>query len=992
MRLVKVRWFLALALLLTPLCAYAQTSGSIAGEVKDATGGVLPGVTVEVASPALIEKVRSAVSDGSGLYKITDLRPGTYSVTFSLAGFSTVKREGIDLSAGFTANITAEMKVGSMEETIVVSGQAPVVDVQNVREQRVLTRDIIDAIPTAKSIANLAVLIPGMNVLGATTAGQDVGGSSGEGFQGLTIHGGRRNDQQTLLDGMSVAMVQAFAGSIGATTLGDQTIEQTILSVSGHSAEWETGGVVANMLPKQGGNKFGGGFFANIANESTQSNNYTDELKARGLTAALPTKEIRDINPSFGGPLKKDKLWFFTAYRDVRVANYTNQSTRAPNLNPTGFTYVPDLSVRPYQDQITKDGVGRVTWQLTPKNKLAVMFDWNDKMEYRTLSGQLADEANYIQNFHSNIIQTTYSAPLTNRFLVEAGMSLTDVLHTIVPRPGAIGPTALESTTGQRIRAVVYGAAQSPQVYRDEDQRNDVYRVALSYVTGSHGFKFGFQQQNAFLSPLYEAPADYELTLVRGVPNSVTFLPTPFRLTNYAYKSSAFAQDQWSVNRVTMNLGVRWDRLGTRYPDYDLKATNLLPARQFSGAHVFKWNDFSPRLGASWDVFGNGKTAVKVAMSRYVLQETMDLTRVVDPTTSSAGTLTRTFADANGDFVPQGDPLNPAANGELGPSPNQNFGRLVRTLTYDPKWAEGVGVRTYNWEFSTGIQQEVRSGMSANVAFYRRHYGNFTVTDNTLVSAENFDPFCITAPSNSRLPNGGGQQICGMRDLNPSSLGRLQNLGTLANDYGKQVETWQGVDMALNTRLKNKATLQGGFSFGRSLTDNCEIFKAVPEAGTTGIASPLGGPYCRQLQPYQKQVKVLGSYNLPWALVVSGTFQSVPGAVVSANAVANNTQIAPSLGRNLSAGATATTTINLISPNTVYGDRINQIDMRFTRVFKIRTASIRTMLDLYNLANRSTVVSWNNTYGALAGGGATWLTPLGILPARLIKLGVQLDF
>lgn len=571
-------------------------------------------------------------------------------------------------------------------------------------------------------------------------------------------------------------------------------------------------------------------------------------------------------------------------------------------------------------------------------------------------------------------------------------MSLTDVLHTIVPRPGAIGPTALESTTGQRIRAVVYGAASSPQVYRDEDQRNDVYRVALSYVTGSHGFKFGYQQQNAFLSPLYTAPADYELTLVSGRPNSVTFLPTPFRLTNYAYKSSAFAQDQWSVNRITMNLGVRWDRLATRYPDYDLKATNLLPARQFEGADVFKWNDFSPRLGASWDVFGNGKTAVKVAMSRYVLQETMDLTRVVDPTTSSAGTLTRTFNDLNGDFVPQGDPLNPAANGELGPSPNQNFGRLVRTITYDPAWAEGFGVRTYNWEFSTGIQQEVRPGMSANVAFYRRHYGNFTVTDNTLVSADNYDPFCITAPSNSRLPNGGGQQICGMRDLNPSSLGRLQNLGTLSKDYGKQTETWQGVDMALNARLKSKTTLQGGFSFGRSVTDNCAIFAKVPEAGTTGIATPLGGAYCRQVQPYQKQVKLLGSYNLPWALVISGTFQSVPGAAVSANAVANNAAISPSLGRNLSAGATATATINLIAPLTVYGDRINQIDMRITRVFGIRAAKIRAMLDLYNLANRNTVVAWNNNYGALAAGGTTWLTPTSILPARLIKLGVQLDF
>src|SRR5688572_19503709 len=297
---------------------------------------------------------------------------------------------------------------------------------------------------------------------------------------------------------MLVAMVQDFSGSIVATTLGDQTIEQTIHSVSGHSAEWETGGVVANMLLKPGGNKFGGGFFANIANEATQSNNYTDELRQRGLTAALPTKEIRDINPSFGGPILKDKVWFFTAYRDWRIANYTNQSTRAPNLNPTGFTYVPDLSVRPYQDQITKDGVGRVTWQMTPKQKLAAMFDWNDKMEYRTLAGQLADEANYIQNFHSNIIQLTYAAPLTNRLLLEGGVSLTDVLHTIVPRPGAIGPTAIESTTGQRIRAVTYGNPASPQVYRDEDQRNDVYRVAVSYVTGSHAFKFGVQEQNAF--------------------------------------------------------------------------------------------------------------------------------------------------------------------------------------------------------------------------------------------------------------------------------------------------------------------------------------------------------------------------------------------------------------------------------------------------------------------------------------------------------------
>ncbi len=984
---------LALMLLVLPASTLAQTSGSIAGEVKDTTGAVLPGVTIEVASPALIEKVRTAVADGSGKYKITDLRPGTYSVTFTLAGFSTVKRDGIDLNAGFTATVNGEMKVGSMEETIVVSGQAPVVDTQNVRDARVLTRDIIDTIPTAKSISNLAALVPGMSVLGATTPGQDVGGTSGEGFQGLQIHGGRRNDQQTLLDGMSVAMVQAFAGSITATSLGDQTIEQTILEISGHSAEWETGGVVANMLPRQGGNTFRGGFFANFANEHTQSNNYDDKLKARGVTSPLPIKQLQDVNPSFGGPIAKDKLWFFTAYRDWRVANYTNQATRAPNLNRTGFTYVPDLSVRPFQDQVTKDFVARATWQMTPKQKIAATFDWNDKMEYRTIAGNISEEANYIQNFHSNIVQVTYSAPMTNRLLVEGGVSLTDVYHPITPRPGQIGPAATETTTGQRIRAVVFGNVISPQVYRDEDQRNDVYRGAVSYVTGSHAFKFGFQEQNAFLSPYYTAPADYELNLVRGVPNSVVFLPTPYRLTNYAYKTSAFAQDQWRIDRLTLNLGVRWDRLKTRYPDYDITATNLLPARSFPGADVLKWNDFSPRLGASYDVFGNGKTAVKASMSRYVLQETMDLTRVVDPTTASAGTLTRTFNDANGDFIPQGDPLNPAANGELGPSPNQNFGRLVLTTTYDPKWTQGTGVRTYNWEFSTGIQHELAPQVSANFAYYRRHFGNFTVTDNTRVSAADYDSFCITAPTDARLGDQSGKQICGFRDLNPSRLGQLQNLGTLANDYGKQIEQWQGIDLAINARLKNGTTLQGGFSTGRTLTDNCEIFAKVPEAGTVGATNALGGPYCRQNQPYLSQIKLLGTYKLPYDITLSATYQSLPGLPVSATAVANNAQISPTLGRNLSAGATATASIALLQPNSVFGDRINQLDMRVTRVIKLGgLRTLRAMVDLYNLTNRNTVTAWNNNYGTLAGGGATWLQPTGILPARMLKFAVQLDF
>src|SRR5262249_42409341 len=256
-----------IAVLLGASAAHAQTTGSIAGAVKDATGAVLPGVTVEVASPALIEKTRSAVTDGSGQYKITDLRPGTYSVTFTLPGFAIVKREGIDLSAGFTASINGEMRVGGLEETVTVSGASPVVDVQNVREQRVLTREVIDTIPTSKTMVQLAALVPGVNVI-QTSAGaaQDVGGTGGDNFQGLTVHGGRRNDQQSLIDGMSVAFFSSFAGSLTPASLGDGTIEQTVLEVSGHSAEIESGGVLANIIPKQGGNNLHGGVFGNFAN------------------------------------------------------------------------------------------------------------------------------------------------------------------------------------------------------------------------------------------------------------------------------------------------------------------------------------------------------------------------------------------------------------------------------------------------------------------------------------------------------------------------------------------------------------------------------------------------------------------------------------------------------------------------------------------------------------------------------------------------------
>ena len=270
-----------LMLLVLPAAAVAQT-GSIAGVVRDATGAVLPGVTVEASSPALIERQRAATTDDKGQYKIVDLRPGVYTVTFTLAGFNVIKREGIELTTGFTAPVNADMKVGAIEETVTVTGESPVVDTQRVTQQKVMTRDIIDAVPTGKNFQNIGVLVPGV-VLGAGGTGAtpyDVGGSSGEQQVQMAIHGGATADMVVQMDGMRFNNL-CGAGSYTGISGNDGGIEQISFETGAISAEMGTGGIRVNMIPKEGGNTFKGTFFLNGTNNSFQSDNLTDASKAR---------------------------------------------------------------------------------------------------------------------------------------------------------------------------------------------------------------------------------------------------------------------------------------------------------------------------------------------------------------------------------------------------------------------------------------------------------------------------------------------------------------------------------------------------------------------------------------------------------------------------------------------------------------------------------------------------------------------------------------
>jgi hypothetical protein len=257
-----IRFLLVLGVLGLPTTVFAQSA--IAGVVRDTSGAVLPGVTVEASSPVLIEKSRSATTDGDGRYQIIDLRPGTYTVTFTLEGFNAFKRDGIDLPSNFTAPVNADLTVGSLQETVTVSGQSPVVDVQNAVQQVVMTRALIDAVPTGRSIQTLSALLPG-----ARLALPDVGGNSGMQNRDISVHGSDGRDMTFMVDGMVLNGIEGD-GSV-QSYYNNMIFEEVTYQTSGISAETSAGGVRANMIPKDGGNTFRGTLFATAANQALQS-------------------------------------------------------------------------------------------------------------------------------------------------------------------------------------------------------------------------------------------------------------------------------------------------------------------------------------------------------------------------------------------------------------------------------------------------------------------------------------------------------------------------------------------------------------------------------------------------------------------------------------------------------------------------------------------------------------------------------------------------
>ena len=928
--------FLVVAILL-PVSVLAQST--IAGTVRDTSGAVLPGVTVEASSPALIEKVRSVITDAGGLYRVIDLRPGTYAVTFSLPGFSTVRREGIVLETNFTANVSVDLRVGTLEETVTVSGATPVVDIQRTERATVMNRELLEAIPSARSLYT--------NTVPAIVRAVDVGGSGAMVHTNTTVYGSNEGlANEILVDGMSMV---AGAGYPGVYYNFD-TLEEVVYQVGGGTAEATNSGVIVNMIPRQGGNQFKGDATILSAGHRTQSANFTDELRKAGLTSTGGVDEIYDLNVSLGGPIKRDKVWFFTSGRRWKTDSYI-----ADAFNPNGSMAIDDY--------LLYNITNRVTYQITPKNKLSGMYDISRKNQgHRGFGVGFSPEAAY-QSWTpappsgNSILK--YTSTVSNKLLVESAFS-TQVFKFIgVYLPEVKGPSTTNPYGDIAKRDLItnrtWNAAPGGETYL----RTLMYHFdnAVTYVTGSHSFKIGQQFGSGYASA---GTVTQHGSLVQqyrnGVPDSVVAYNTPTNVrTDLNLQLAFFAQDSWTIKRLTLNPGIRYDIHRNSIPAQTAGAGRFVPARNFAAIpNIIDWKNVSPRVGGAYDLFGNGKTAVKASIGKYPWFDHTETAARYNPMTATGGTGsavtdTRTWDDRNRNDI--------AEDNELGPSTNNRFG-LGLDRYVDPDLE-----RPFSWVSSVGFQQELRQGLGLSIAYNRRSYRNLIWTDNT--ETTHADYTLITIPD----PRGSGQTLP-VYNLNVNKRGQVNNLD---RNSDQNTRFYNGVDVALNSRFRN-GSITVSTSTGKIEDVTCEV------------DDPNARRFCDETKvdmPFLTSFRTVGAYLLPHGFRVAGVFQITPGGVggqpIHPISYIVNRTIVPTL-------TNASVTVRLDEPGSVKYPHIQQLDFSIGKEFRTGRLQVLPKLEVANAFNLSTVLAEVTTFGSSLG------RPQRILPGRLARLNLVVRF
>jgi hypothetical protein len=779
-------------------------------------------------------------------------------------------------------------------------------------------------------------------------------------------------------------------------------IQEMTYQTAGAGADVSPGGVRVNIVPRDGGNRFSGSFFGAWADGGWQSDNLTSELRSRGLNNVDRIVKVWDFNFGLGGPILRDKLWFYGSARHWGVHSPIAGTFEVPDGANVFDCQTGRITCdQGVDDQQIKSAVLRLTWQATPRNKISVYFDEIDKYRGHGM-GAGADARTASQIWTSPLYNDAvlkWTSPLTSQLLLEAGFSMNYEQYVIVNQPGINEERGTPGWYARPskfdiARSTLWGGIGGGQGGRYPDRYN--IAASGSYVTGTHNIKAGFQWNWGPYENTRDTNADLQQRYSNGVPTQVLVYNTPLRLLDrLAADVGIYAQDSWTIDRLTLNYGVRWEYLKSEVAAQESPAGRFIGARKFDPIPMPVWKDLAPRFGVIYDLFGNAKTAIKFGFNRYNESRTTFFANRYNPLQLLSATLS--WSDINGDDIAQGE----RGCVYLTPGCEINFAQLPSTFgtprlnTVDPDFR-----RTYNLETTAGIQHELFPRVSVSANWYRRSFHRLRVTDNLLRTMDDYTPFNIFHPIT-------GAPFT-VYDVTAAALARIENYDT--NSDGRK-HVYNAFDLTINARLPRGATLFGGFVTERNLRSICD----EPD-------DPNMLLHCDDWQndiPYRPQLKLSGSYPLPWGMSVSGTWQDLAGRPLGLTTTAGNRISGPGYGDTGSpvgtnwflqrtsrypancpapcpagqlvfpAGAltlrSASLTVPLVAPGTEFLPRLRQFDFSLAKSFGVSRTRLQAQVDIFNAFNINTETQYRSTnYDT-----AAYLLPASVIQGRMIRLGVQ---
>jgi hypothetical protein len=924
----------------------SATTGAINGRVTDSTGAVMPGVTVTVSSPSMMG-TRTAVTDPDGQFRVTAVPPGDYTLLFELTGFTSIRNEGVRISVGFTATVNAEMKLASLSENVVVTGQSPVVDTSQTQVGNTFDAKQLSALPTSRDYFSLLAGSPAIQMNRI-----DVGGSTNGTQQGFVVYG-TSGQVRASIEGLNATEATGAFGNypdVGA-------MEEIQINTAAHSAEASTPGVQSQFISKSGGNEFRGTFFGGYSPERWQNFNIDNAQIARGLTGGGGLKpedtnrlsSYQDTNLGFGGYAIKNKLWWYGSYR--------HQDVKARFVN---------FPVKP-QTTILNNYSGKVTYNLTQNNKIIGYTQPSQKKQPQRFDSFLlgvdtgintSEGTTWNQNFWAWVHKVEWNGVLSDRAFAEI-------------RGGQYGYDWTNGVNGTGLRYedignnLIYGRNRNWARERRRNQALGSLSLFKDDWVGQHNFKVGGEIFYETVVDIYKDGYEEDILHVmqNGAPLDVIFFQTPNESTGGLWTYGSYANDTWRVtSRLTLNIGARFDRYRAFTPAQEHAAGRFNPTAITFAANnsVIDFNLFAPRLGVTYDLSGTGKTVLKFNYGKYWWNPGADF---VFNTSENAPAWWRRYrwTDINGDGR-----WNP---GEQGATLVSSRGG-VATESLDPALQD-----TRTDEIAAFVERELMANFGVRAGYvwrglrnqYQRYnvalpYSAFTVPVS--IPDPGLDGRVGTADDGS--PIAGFDLATAYRGLTPVNM--TTNVPNSDADY-------HTFEITGTKRMSRRWSLLASYGYtksfdqGNSYLGNSVRANNLPVTPNDKINTDEGR------QEYSRQtVKLAGTWNTPWW-------------GVSFSPMLRYQQGFP-FGRTFATNLSYGSVRILAEPlGTRRQNTISIVDLRFEKTVGLgNRRDVSAFFDIYNMfnANPAQNLQWSS--------GTAFNRPLSIVPPRLARIGVKLNF